>query len=401
MKVFQNSNWIWDNQVVGADTYCEFIKEFDYDDGKCVCNISCDSDYTLFVNGKFVESNQYPDFEHYKIYDQIDITPYLKKGSNLIAILVWHFGVVTQKNVVADPGLIFEVVANDKTLCVSDGSVQVRMSLAYQSGRKKIITGQLGYGFGYDATKEDNWINGEGKGFKQADLTQKSCIFYPRANQKLKLLEKSEIKVLLNEENKRFVIDIGRETVGIPCLSLFSECEQKIIISWGEDLRDGHVERILGARDFSFDYIAKIGQNNYVNYMLRLGCRYLEVECEAPVKLNYVSLMPQVYPVIEKKAILQDSFDQKIYDLCLRTMQLCMMERYVDCPWREQCLYAFDSRNQMLFGYYAYENGNAEYAKSNLLLISKDQREDGLLSICFPCSKDMTIPSYILNSRAI
>ena len=101
----------------------------------------------MFVNGKFVESNQYPDFEHYKIYDQVDITPYLKKGENLIAILVWHFGVVTQKNVVADPGLIFEVVANDKVLCVSDDSVKVRMSKAYESGRKKNNYGANGLRF--------------------------------------------------------------------------------------------------------------------------------------------------------------------------------------------------------------------------------------------------------------
>ena len=188
MKVFNKSNWIWDKSVEGADTYCEFISDFVYDEGKCLCNLSCDSDYTLFVNGKFVESNQYPDFEHYKIYDQIDVTPYLNKGNNKVAILVWHFGVVTQKNVVADPGLIFEITVGDEVLCASDGLTKVRKSRAYQSGRKKIITGQLGYGFAYDSTKEDDWINGQGEGFKNADVVSKNCEFYPRANQKLKLL---------------------------------------------------------------------------------------------------------------------------------------------------------------------------------------------------------------------
>ena len=204
-------------------------------------------------------------------------------------------------------------------------------------------------------------------------------------------------EILSNEQNKRFVIDLGRQTVGIPCLELYSNLEQKIIFSWGESLNAGRVERIIGARDFSFDYIAKAGENEYINYMFRLGCRYLEVECEQPIELKYAGVIPQVYPVIEKRAVLENEFDQRIYDICLRTMQLCMMERYVDCPWREQCLYAFDSRNQMFFGYYAYENGNAEYAKSNLLLISKDKRPDGLLSICFPCSMDLTIPSFSLH----
>lgn len=72
------------------------------------------------------------------------------------------------------------------------------------------------------------------------------------------------------------------------------------------------------------------------------------------------------------------------------------MEHYVDTPWREQCLYAFDSRNQMLCGYYAFENGNAEYARANLLLMSKDEYPSGLMSICYPCGADLTIPSFSL-----
>jgi hypothetical protein len=73
-----------------------------------------------------------------------------------------------------------------------------------------------------------------------------------------------------------------------------------------------------------------------------------------------------------------------------------MMEHYVDTPWREQCLYAFDSRNQMLCGYYAFENGNASYARANLTLIGQDRRDDRLLSICYPCGTDLTIPSFSL-----
>ena len=72
------------------------------------------------------------------------------------------------------------------------------------------------------------------------------------------------------------------------------------------------------------------------------------------------------------------------------------MEHYVDTPWREQCLYAFDSRNQIVCGYDAFEGGNAEYARSNLKLMSEDRREDGLLAITYPCGADLTIPSFSL-----
>jgi len=49
----------------------------------------------------------------------------------------------------------------------------------------------------------------------------------------------------------------------------------------------------------------------------------------------------------------------------------------------------------MLCGYYAFH----EYAfpRANLLLMSKDERKDGLLSICFPNSDPLTIPSFSLH----
>ena len=54
-----------------------------------------------------------------------------------------------------------------------------------------------------------------------------------------------------------------------------------------------------------------------------------------------------------------------------------------------------DSRNQMLFGYYAF--GEYEFARSSLELISKDNRPDGLLSICYPMNADLVIPSFSLH----
>jgi hypothetical protein len=51
----------------------------------------------------------------------------------------------------------------------------------------------------------------------------------------------------------------------------------------------------------------------------------------------------------------------------------------------------------MICGYIAYENENREYARSNLLLMSKDIREEGFMSICYPCSMKLMIPSFSLH----
>ena len=389
MEVFNQSKWIWINKEQNKDEHGEFFASFITKKKPTVCRLSCDGDYTLFINNRYIASNQYGDFEHYKIYDEIDISEYLIDGQNEISILVWHLGEDSSRYINAQAGVIFEVEQDGKIILSSDEKILCRESQAYKKGYCKKITGQLGCSFLYNANKEN------GGQLVPATVVEKACHFYRRPTEKLQLLPKKEIVVLKNEANY-YLIDLGEETVGLPVLEFTSSRQQKILVAWGEDLHNGHVRRIIGERDFSFEYIAKQGENAYTNYMLRLGCRYLELYSEQPIQLKYLGLIPQIYFVQERPFEAESLLDKQIYDVCVRALKLCMMEHYVDTPWREQCLYAFDSRNQMLCGYYAFEKGNAEYARANLLLMSKDKREDGLLSICYPCGMDLTIPSFSL-----
>jgi len=74
------------------------------------------------------------------------------------------------------------------------------------------------------------------------------------------------------------------------------------------------------------------------------------------------------------------------------TLHLCMHEHYEDCPWREQSLYAMDSRVQMLCGYYAF--GETEAPRAALELMAHGVRPDGLLSLCYPAGLDFPIPAF-------
>jgi hypothetical protein len=69
-----------------------------------------------------------------------------------------------------------------------------------------------------------------------------------------------------------------------------------------------------------------------------------------------------------------------------------MHEHYEDCPWREQGLYAYDSRNQMLYGYYVW--GNYDFAAASLDLLGRGIRADGLLELCAPARVPITIPIF-------
>ncbi len=168
--MIKEAKWIWVENDSKPDTYGEFYDEFTWNEGDVSCLLSCDGDYTLFVNGVYVASNQYGDYEWYKSYDVVDVTKYLKKGKNAVAILVWHFGTDTQRYIKASAGLIFELQSQGKVLLASGRGTRARYSKAYKQGLQKSITHQMGYSFFYDATQEDDWKVSE-NGFHSAALS--------------------------------------------------------------------------------------------------------------------------------------------------------------------------------------------------------------------------------------
>jgi len=87
----------------------------------------------------------------------------------------------------------------------------------------------------------------------------------------------------------------------------------------------------------------------------------------------------QKYPVKRYPLPLTDHLHQRIYEVGCNTLELCMHEHYEDCPWREQALYAMDSRIQILCGYYAFRE--YEMARASLRLLMHSLRPDGLVPL--------------------
>lgn len=393
-NVFSNAKWIWTGKDYGINDFGEFCQKIDYDTGKVTVTFSVCGEYTLFVNGKYVKSIKYADFPWYKVYEDVDITPFLNKGENWICFLCVWWSETGRRWNTPKSGLIYEIENDGRIVAFSDENTPSRKSKGYLSGYDVIISPQLGYSFLYDANAEDEWLCGHGEGFGKSVVTDNNCIFVPCPikEQKVGRLIKAEPF----GEKKNYLFDLGEEFVGFCDFVINSKSNQTIQVCYGELLKDGHVKKILDNRTFCFTYKAKKGRNEFTNYMLRLACRYIEIEVKDEIDIEYIGIIPQTYPVQPANYDFLSGLDKDIYKICLNTLRLSMLEHYVDCPWREQCLYAFDSRNQMLTGYYAFSDGNFEYARANLLLMSKDNRSDGLMAICFPSGDDRTIPSFCL-----
>lgn len=394
------AKWIWKTDFAGKDIYCDFYDSFDYQGGKVTVQISADSNYALYVNGVFADSGQYADYPHYKVYDELDITKFCREGKNHIAIIVTHCGADFFTYQPGKAALRYALLTDGCCVAFSDEATLCRESRTYESRLCKVITAQLGYSFHYDITCEDGWMLGNLQGFENAAVVAQDLPMYKRPCKKLSWQKNAPATLIKSEKGTHFLYDLGREEVGHLTLKLHSSKKQKLLFAYGEYLMAGKVNRIIDSRDFSVEVTVKEGENVYFNPFRRLGLRYLEVFCEAPIEPEYITVKPATYPLSKTEFLPADPLDREIYEVSLRTLELCMHEHYEDCPWREQSLYCMDSRNQMLLGYYAFKE--YEFPRSNLKLMAMDRREDELLSICFPAGnflteKGLVIPSFNLH----
>lgn len=385
-----STKWIWENDKPGWDEYTVFHDEFDVAHSDDIqLYISADSRYEAFLNGECVGFGQYADYPHYKVADSLDLSKACREGRNSLEIVVWYYGESSSCYIPGQAGLFFEVRQSGNVLSRSSEKTLCAKEPHYQSGRCKKITGQLGYGFRYDSRKTDPiWHKAVATGYETT--------LHDRPIELLETLPERHGKIIKTDnDGRRILLDLGCEEVGLLDFELESDGRQTITISWGEHIEDGWVRRLIGSRDFSVEYIAEPGPNHYTNWMRRFGGRYLEFSAENPVRLKNAGFIPVMYPVKEVQFDAGTPTRQAIYDVCVRTLRLCMHEHYEDCPWREQALYAMDGRNQIVAGFAAF--GETRFPRACLALMAQDRREDGLLSITSPCGTDLAIPSFSLH----
>ncbi len=197
--------------------------------------------------------------------------------------------------------------------------------------------------------------------------------------------------------NGSFIIaDLGSECAGLIDIELTAAAGAVIDISHGEHLLDGKVRNKIGYRNFTDRYICKNGLNHYVLPFRRIGGRYIQlnITCmNSPASISYIGIRPLTLPLPPRGYFQSgDTLADRTDDIGVRTLELCMHEHYEDCPWREQALYAYDSRNQMLYGYYVW--GNYDFAAASLDLLGRGIRPDALLELCAPARVPITIPVF-------
>lgn len=387
MKKKLCGKWIW-LPSVAEDSYAEFVLPIKKrGEGRQTLAVSCEGHFAAYIDGSLVlfsESAAYPDAPR---YDECAVSRYLADGrEHTLRILAWHPGVNSQNYIAAAPGVWFELRESGKPFLASRAGLPCRRVAGYKEGYKKTVTVQLGISFLYDGTEK-------ALPWESAVLSER---VQPRkrAVSPLKLLPLRVAESVSVTDTGSLLFDLGEERVGFLSLSLISSAKQLLTVAYGEHLVEGHVPRLIGGRDFSVEYVAREGKNEFLHPLRRLAGRYLEVFFEHPIEVHHIALREVSRRFVEKKKAFSEPLLQKIYDTSKNTLRLSVHEHYEDCPWREQCAYLLDSRNQMLCGYYAFEG--AKLQRQHLLFFAEGQWENGFFPLTFPSVRNVAIPSFSL-----
>ena len=202
-----------------------------------------------------------------------------------------------------------------------------------------------------------------------------------------------------NADGYYVICDTGKETVGFIDLDISVPEGAVIDICHGEHLDDGRVRSFVGGRNFADRLIAKAGENRFIYRHRRIGGRYIELHItncrQGEVSLRYAGILPLELPLPPQAEFhSEDRLLEEINKVSIDTLKLCMHEHYEDCPWREQGLYAYDSRNQILYGYHVW--GNYQYVRASLDLLGKSFDGQRYLELNAPGYSTLTIPVFTM-----
>ena len=254
-------SWIWlaDGEC-DPDTYATFKTRFSAKD-KVTLKVSCDGIYAAYLGGELVLFSVCADYPHYKLYDEATLKA---SGENELSVTVWYPGTDSQTYISSTPGLWFEISENGTTIAASGTDTLGRVEKNFKQNYRKIITGQLGYSFYYDNTLDNT------DPYLPAALVDKQT---PTKRPQKNLILDGRIPVTYTYFDDHILVDLGREVAGYPDLEFTSPCDQELLITYGEHLELGKVSRIIGNRDFSFEFKAKKGENKWFSPLRRLACR--------------------------------------------------------------------------------------------------------------------------------
>jgi len=194
------------------------------------------------------------------------------------------------------------------------------------------------------------------------------------------------------------IFDFGREINGYAWLDVDGNDGAMVDMVYGELITAGRVQAMRQGTHYADRYILREGRQRHRVYDWK-GFRYLQLtfrNITRPLLVHGVGADFCTYPV-EFSGSLEcgDQLIEKIWATGAYTQQLCLHDRLMDCPWREQVQWLGDGRVQLLVIQNAF--GDARIMRKFVEDFAHSQYENGFIpSISNPENGRLDIIDYSL-----
>jgi hypothetical protein len=413
---------------------------------KFIIHISADNRYILFCNGKQVcEGPSRDDLNNWR-FETVDLSTYLKSGNNILAVVVWNFGILKPIwQFSYRTGLIVQGNSKIEEIINTNESWKCFHNISYKGisvdtnevpfycvvGPGDLVNGN-DYPWGWetlsfnDSLWKKSLIISSGSA-RNAIHFRARWMLVPR---QIPLLEKKEERmerIALQEGisvstefikgNKPFTIpankkvkilfDRGNLTTAYPEIIVEGGKNSEIKMKYAEGLwldreEKGNRNVVEGKqmKGYYDIFITDGGLNRMFKPLYWRTFRYIEIEIktkDSPLIIKDFKSTFTAYPFQEKASFDSDVTElKKIWEICWRTQRLCANETYFDCPYYEQLQYVGDTRIQALISLYV--SGDDRLIRNALELWDHSRISDGLTTSRYPTfAQNQFIPTYSLE----
>lgn len=312
--------------------------------------ISADDYYKLYINGRFVAQGPAASYHFRYNYNEIDVTPYLRRGKNVIAVHTLYQGLINRVWQSGDcrHGLILDLNVNERCVVCSDETFKVATHSAYHE------VGVVGYDTGFleDYDSEAAEVGFEQPEFRDTDwkfakVSQTDDRHLVRQTTALLTFETIRPKTVRNCKDGSVLLDFGSVYVGYLYVKVRGSAGDRVVIRMGQELEaDGCVRYKLRANcTYEETWRLADGISTWDPYDDR-SFRYAQLKLPATCNLEEVFLRARHYPFALKadpgEAYANDPAFRQIWDLCVHTQRYGVQEAVLDCMEREKGFYLGD-----------------------------------------------------------
>lgn len=411
------SNWIWDNSEPIPNTWMCFRKNIELNElpMNCLAQISADSKYWLWINSRLVvfDGNlKYRPNPGGSFYDETDISGYLKKGKNTIAILVWYWGKSGAGHIPGGKGGLYFNCRMDNVDLQSDGTWKVNRHPAYGNTEKPHPWQAHPESNIYFDARNDipDWISET-----YSDSTWKNASVIGKVPDKpwgnlykrpIPLWKDYGLKNYQNQDSfprfsdgKVIKARLPYNAQVTPYLKV--NASGGLLIDIRSDTYIPNTDKYLttsGESTLRTDYITKNGvqefeslswiNGHYIYYKIPNGVEILSLQYR---ETGYATERTGVFSC-------DDNFINTLIDKAARTAYVCMRDFYMDCPDRERAPWLGDACIVVPQTFYLFDRNTDLLTKSTISNVIAYQRKDSVFPTQAPCfGYDVELPDQLLT----